>query len=192
MVMFVIVKSHVPLFDTTNGSDELQGPRLWITVGGNWTFVERPRTPAPLCPVACTATEGVDGSSLVIVNVAVWGPTPDGVKLTSKGKHAPGLITTGNPPDGAIIVNWGFDEEMLLTDKLALPVLQMFSVSRPMFPAQTCPKFTPAGTWIWGTLPRRNVVKNTSIAAEGGEMLGGDFAEAKAAKNRPAPEALPL
>jgi hypothetical protein len=45
-------------------------------------------------------------------------------------------------------VNWGFDEEMLLTDRLELPVLQMFSVTRPMFPAQTCPKLTPAGTWI--------------------------------------------
>jgi hypothetical protein len=29
-------------------------------------------------------------------------------------------------------------------------------------------------------------VKNTSIAAEGGEIPGGDFADAKAVKNRPA------
>jgi len=114
------------------------------------------------------------------------------VKLTSKGKHEPAPIDTGKPPDGAITANWEFDEDMPVTVKLEFPVLQIFSVARPTLPAQTCPKATPAGTWICGTFPSRNVVKNTSIAAEGGEMVGGDFAEAKAVKNRPAPDAAPL
>src|SRR5436190_15813058 len=99
---------------------------------------------------------------------------------------------TGKPPDGAVTANWGFDEAMPLTDKVALPVLQTLNVARPMFPAQTVPNATPAGTWICGTSPTRNVVKNTSIAADGGVISGGDVAEAKAVKNLPAPVALPL
>ena len=81
---------------------------------------------------------------------------------------------------------------MPLTDRLALPVLQMLRVARPILPAQTVPNATPAGTSICGTLPTRNVVKKTSIAADGGVISGGDVAEAKAVKNLPAPVAVPL
>jgi hypothetical protein len=56
---------------------------------------ERPSEPASLCAVAPTVSEGVVGSSLATVNVAVCGPDVVGMKVASNGKQEPGEITTG-------------------------------------------------------------------------------------------------
>src|SRR6476620_9964722 len=121
-------------------------PTLWMTVGGNDWFGDRPSVPAPPVAVAWTPTEGFMGSSLAIVRVAVCGPILVGLKVTSTGKQEPGAIVTGKPPDGGVMENNGFDEAIPLIDSGPTPVLQMVSVAWPTLPAQTVPKATLDGT----------------------------------------------
>ena len=117
-----------------------------MTVGTNRKSGESPSEPASLCAVAATASEGVAGSSLATVGVAVCGPGAAGVKVTSNGKQAPGPIATGKPPDGAVALNWGLLEEMEFTVLLTAPVLQTVRVERPTPPSQTLPITTLDGT----------------------------------------------
>ena len=95
-----------------------------MTVGGKSTSSgARPRDAARPWALACTVTEGVEGSSDGIVNVDVCGEELVGVKVTAKGKQKSGLIATGYPPDGVPTANKGLDDVMGLTFRFVLPVL---------------------------------------------------------------------
>jgi hypothetical protein len=45
------------------------------------------------------------------------------------GKQAPGASVTGNPPDGGVIENIGFEDVMPVIDSGPTPLLQMVSVA---------------------------------------------------------------
>jgi hypothetical protein len=101
-------------------------------------------------------------------------------------------MATGNPPDGVTTENSGFDDVMGLTFRLVLPVLQTCNVVWLLLPRQESPNKALSGTWIWGTLLSRNLVKKMSIALDGGVISGGDVSEAKLVRKRPAAHAFPL
>jgi hypothetical protein len=111
---------------------------------------------------------------LAIVRVADWISTVTGVKLTWNGKQKSGLITTGKPEVGVVMVNCGSDDVMELTSRSAFPVLQTFSVAVLVVLRVVSGKFTPPGTWISGTSPTRNDEKKMSMLVEGGIIDGGE------------------
>src|SRR5262245_25423802 len=83
-----------------------------------------------------TTADGVSGSLLAIVRVAVLAPVVVGVKRAWNVKQASGAMVTGNPPAGAATVNCESEEVIEFTLRSAAPMLQTMKFWTLVVPTQ--------------------------------------------------------
>src|SRR4029450_3292618 len=101
------------------------------------------------------------GSLLLMVKVVVRVPCVVGVKATSNGKQKSWLIVTGNPPDGDVTANSGFEEVIDAMTRSAPLVLHTRSGAGCLSPRHDAVNAGGDGTVISGISTFLNVRRQT-------------------------------